>query len=77
MIHIDRIRMRLPAGLEHRATSIARLVGEQLAKRSVSQDVSLESVSVKPPQITSGMPDIEIATLIVQQLAANFGGRQP
>jgi len=76
MIHIDRIRMRLPAGFEHRATSIARLVGEQLAKRSVSQDVSLESVSIKPPEISFGMPDIEIANLIVQQLAANYGGRQ-
>ncbi len=76
MIHIDRIRMRLPAGFEHRATSIARLVGEELAKRSVSQDVSLESVSIKPPQISPGMPDIEIANLIVQQLVASYGGRQ-
>ena len=76
MIQIDRIRMRLPAGFEHRASSIARLVGEELAKRSVSQDVSLESVSIKPPQISFRMPDIEIANLIVQQLVASYGGRQ-
>ena len=76
MIRIDRIRMRLPAGFEHRATSIARLVGEELAKRSISQDVSLESLSIKAPQITFRMPDIEIANLIVQQLVVSYGGRQ-
>lgn len=76
MIQIERIRMHLPAGFEHRATSIARLVGDALAKQSVSHDVSLESVSITPQRITGNTPDVEIAQLIVAQIICGCeGGR--
>ena len=76
MIQIERIRLRLPAGFEHRATAIARLVGEVLAKQHISQDVSLDSVSIHPQRITAGTPDVEIAYLIVEQIVSSYGGRQ-
>ena len=40
MIRIERLRLRLPPGYQHRATSIARKLGEFLAKESVSQDAA-------------------------------------
>ena len=76
MIKIERMRMHLPTGFEHRATSIARLVGEALKKESVTQDISLEAVSLEPQRISVGTPDSEIAHLIVQQIVSNYrGGR--
>ena len=76
MIQIERIRLHLPAGFEHRATSIARLVGDVLAKQQISLDVALESVSITPRRISAGTPDVEIAYLIVEQIVAGYGGRQ-
>ncbi len=76
MIQIERIRMHLPAGFEHRATSIARRVGDVLAKQHISLDVSLESVSITPQRISAGTPDVAIANLIVEQIVASYGGRQ-
>jgi hypothetical protein len=76
MIQIERIRLHLPAGFEHRASSIARLVGDRLAQQHISQDVSLETVSIPPQQIMARTPDVEIANLIVGQIVSSYGGRQ-
>ena len=74
MIRIDRIRMKLPAGFEHRATSIARLVGELLAKQSVARDMTLESVVLEPQRIHVATPDVEIAQRIATQIIEQYGG---
>ena len=76
MIHIERIRMQLPAGFEHRSASIARQLGEVLAKQSVSQDVSLESVSISPQSIHASTADEEIAQMIANQIIENYAGGQ-
>jgi hypothetical protein len=76
MFQIERIRLHLPAGFEHRATSIARLVGEGLAKQQITQDAALESVSIPRQRIMARTPDVEIANLIVGQIIAGYGGRQ-
>ena len=76
MLHIERIRMQLPAGFEHRATSIARLVGYVLAQQHISQDVSLESVTITPQRLSLNTTDTEIAHLIVKQIVSGYGGRQ-
>lgn len=76
MIRIDRLRMHLPAGFEHRATTLARLVGDVLAKQSVSRDVSLDAISIAPQRINPNTPDIEIAQIIVAQITSfNQGGQ--
>ena len=75
MIRIDRIRMHLPAGFEHRATAIARLVGDELAKRSISQDATLDSISIAPQSLSVEMPDGEIAHGIAQQIVSSIRGR--
>ena len=77
MIQIDRIRLKLPAGFEHRAVSITRLLGEVLARQSVAQDVSLDHISIKAPSIRANTGDEEIAQMIANQIIQNYpGGRQ-
>lgn len=75
MIQIERLRMRLPKGFEHRATSIARMVGEILATKNIVQSYPLETVSVTPPRILLNTPDKEIANLIVKEIIAASEGR--
>jgi hypothetical protein len=75
MIQIERLRMHLPRGFEHRATSIARMVGEALARRHLSQDWALDSLSLKCRHISLGSSDGEVAGLIVEEIVAAVEGR--
>ena len=74
MIQIDRIRMRLPPGYQHRAATIARMVGDQLARQSFPRDLSLEAVAITPQRINPNTPDDEIAKLIVDKIVFQNGG---
>ena len=76
MIQIERIRMRLPSGFEHRASSIARRVCDVLAKQPVSRDVSIDSVSIAPQRINANTSDDEIAQLIAKQIMTSYEGGQ-
>ena len=77
MIEIERLRMRLPTGFEHRATSIARMVAEGLAAKHLQPDTAFDahSVSLRPRKISPYASDREIAGLIVEDLAAAVQGR--
>lgn len=75
MIQIERLRMRLPQGFEHRATAIARLVGEGLAARHLVRDQVLEAISVAPPRIPLNTSDSEIASRIVAEIVTVIEGR--
>ena len=74
MINIDRLRMHLPAGYQHRATSIAMLVSNGLAKQKVSQSISLESIVITPVQIRKNNSDEEIANLIINKIISGYQG---
>lgn len=74
MIQIERIRMRLPAGFEHRAATIARRVCEMLDRHSVSQDVSVDAVSIAPQRIHANTSDDEIAQMIANQIITSYAG---
>jgi hypothetical protein len=74
MMRIERLRLRLPPGYQHRATSIARKLGEFLAKESVSRDVSLETLSLKPQNLIGQHSDEEIAQKIARQIIAAYQG---
>ncbi len=76
MIQIEHLRMRLPAGFEHRATQIARLLGDILAQQSISQDVSLETVSIAPQRINAITDDAEIAQIIARHIISAARGGQ-
>lgn len=74
MIKLERIRMRLPSGFEHRARSITQRVCEVLSMQSVSQDVSIDAVSITPLHVHANTSDDEIAQLIANQIIANYKG---
>ncbi len=76
MIEIDRIRMTLPAGYQHRSTSIALLVGDLLAKKAMSQTGDYEQIRLNVRPINIHTPDIEIAKMIVAQISEQLGGGQ-
>ncbi len=76
MIQIERLRMRLPKGFEHRATSIARMVGQILAETKLAQqDKVIDAISVKPQRIPLNTPDREIANLIAEEIIVATGGK--
>ena len=75
MLHIERMRMQLPAGFEHRASSIARLVGESVAQIQHSENRTLDSLSISPVQILPNATDQDIANSVAQRIAATLGGR--
>ncbi len=74
MIQIDRLRMRLPAGFEHRAASIAHMVGKVLAKQAPSRQVSNDVVNISAQNIRASTSDDEIAQMIVNQLITTQAG---
>ena len=75
MLHIERMRLQLPAGYEHRAAFIARMVGESLAEYQYAENLKLDSLAIEPIQIMPNDSDQEIAANIAQQITAVLGRR--
>ncbi len=73
MLHIERIRMQLPAGFEHRASAIARLVGESMAEIHLFENRTLDRLSISPVQVSPNATDQEIAHIVVKQIASTIG----
>ena len=73
MLHIERMRLRLPAGYEHRASFIARMVGESLAEYKPSEKRNLDSLAIGPVQIMPNDSDQEIAHNIAQRITSVLG----
>ena len=74
MLHIKRMRMQLPIGFEHRASSIARLLGESIAEIHASENRTLHRLSVSPVQISPTATDQEIAHSVAERIASKLGG---
>jgi hypothetical protein len=73
MIHIERIRMQLPQGFEHRASSIARLVGESMASIHPTENRSLDNLSIGPVRVSRNATDQEIAGTVAERIAVTLG----
>lgn len=74
MLHIERMRMQLPAGFEHRAASIARLVGKSMTEVHPTENRTLDRLSVGPVQVAPNATDQEIAHIVVERIASTLGG---
>jgi hypothetical protein len=61
MIRVERLRMRLPAGFEGRADSIARLVGKSLSELSPGINEHRDTVSVPPVAVAHSDDNAQIA----------------
>lgn len=75
MLHIERMRMQLPAGFEHRASSIGRLVADEMAGFEPSEARTVNRLSIKPVQVSPNATDQEIARDIVRQVVSRLRGR--
>jgi hypothetical protein len=73
MLHIERMRMQLPAGFEHRASTIARLVGESMAEIHPTENRTLDRLSISPVQVSPNATDQEIAQSITERIASTLG----
>jgi hypothetical protein len=82
VLSIDTLSLRLPAGFEHRAERIGRLLGEALARieaGSPGESLVLERLAVPPVAIAANATDGEVAAGIAtsvrhQLVAARRGG---
>jgi hypothetical protein len=73
MLHIERIRMQLPEGFEHRASTIARLVGESMAEIHPSENRTLDRLSISPVKVSPNATDQEIAHSVAERIASMLG----
>ncbi len=73
MLNIERMRMQLPAGFEHRASAIARLVGESMAEIQLFENRTLDRLSISPVQVSPNATDQEIAHIVAKQIASTIG----
>ena len=78
-VHIQRMDIRLPAGLKHRANGIARRAVAALSQLNVGQSAQLERLDLPVLKINGGETDAiiarQIAIAIHAQLEREGGGR--
>lgn len=72
MVHIEHMRMQLPAGFEHRASAIARLVGDSMAKFHPSENRTLDRLSISPIRVSPNATDQEIAHSVAERIASTL-----
>ena len=73
MLNIERMRIQLPAGFEHRASTIARLVAESLAEIHPSENRTLNRLSISLAQASPNATDQEVADNIAERIASTLG----
>jgi hypothetical protein len=61
VLSIDHLQLRLPAGFEQRAESIARLVADALARLDVDAPLALERVALRPIELPRHASDADVA----------------
>lgn len=67
-LHIDTLNIRLPSGFRHRAESIARAVGAELARLPVTRPAVIGEISVPTIVLAGGETDTVIARRIARAI---------
>jgi hypothetical protein len=75
MLRIERMRMQLPAGFEHRSSTIARLVGEAMGEFHATENRTLDRLSIGPVLVSPNATDQDIANSVAQRIASTLGRR--
>jgi hypothetical protein len=74
MLSIERLRLQLPSGFEHRAANITRLLGDNLAESNFSDNIRLDRLSIESVKIDVHATDQEIAQNITKKITAKIRG---
>ncbi len=80
MLVIDRLRISLPPGFEHRAENVARLVAAELAASPLAGDRRVDRLEVPAVEIGAGAGDRQVAGQVASAIhhqlrPGNGGGR--
>jgi len=71
-IHIQKMRLQLPAGYEHRGEGLARRVADRLSQLTWDRPVNRQSVAVPPLEMKPGESEavlaLRIADAVYQRL---------
>ena len=73
MLHIERMRMQLPAGFEHRASAIARMVGESMSEIHLAENLKLDRLSIGRVRVLPNATDQEVAQSVAERIASTLG----
>jgi len=76
MINIDRLQLHLPAGFEHRAGHIGRLVGEHLRRLRATDDATIASLRVRGVEAKTSLDDYRIAERIARAVHSALPSRR-
>ena len=76
MLIIDRLRLRMPSGSEHRASEIARLVAEALADLDYSSGQRMETLSLPPITAPAVATNRQLAAAIAKGIATSLEPKQ-
>jgi hypothetical protein len=68
VLTIDTLRLQLPAGFEHRAERIGRLLGDALAQIDAGADLALDRLALPPIQVAPGASDADVARTIAHSV---------
>jgi hypothetical protein len=74
MWSIERLRLELPAGYEHRADRIAQLLARELEAVAAPGDVRLDELRLPPIEIDPAAGDSEIAWRIARGMVQSLAG---
>lgn len=76
---IDSLSLTLPPGFENRAESIARFLGEELARQPWTESRSLGQLHLGPQTVGPALSDRQIAAQIARAIyqQATGGGGEP
>ena len=69
MLSIDRLSLRLPPGMEHRARDIVRLVADRLASLPLNESRRIERLVVPTLDVNPAHSDGQIASRIANGIA--------
>jgi hypothetical protein len=68
MLTIDRLALRLPAGLESRAGRIVALIGQELAAGGEARSRRIDRLSVPPLHLDPALSDRQIAARVATSI---------
>ena len=72
MLRIERMRMRLPEGFAHRVPALTRLVGDSLAELHLTENLTLDRLSIGPVRVSPNDTDQAIALRVAERIAATL-----
>jgi len=70
MLHINRMRIQLPSGYEHRSSTITRLIGKSLENFQPTENRTFDHLSIGPLQVALDATDQEIASSVIERITS-------